>query len=198
MLDMDSDLVLIGGLFTSRAEVAGSMIEILDFCSSKYPLTSLSQAYKFPYRKETEDLQEWALHVLTREPPPDSIKAYYFGLFERVGKENDKRVVQPRMYISGSEHFDAENSDWACSPTYFPTGRYVVSEVLTGLERIAKDSEKHYIELSYLLQISFAGLAVSHIMHALSADFTLGGRSRRELAVGFDSGDLHLLPCIER
>jgi hypothetical protein len=197
MIDSAEDVVILRALFASSTDVTAVMREALDFCKSKYGAQGVERLYELPFEKETDEFKEWVQTVLLSEPPPDSIEAFYFGLFDSVGND---RAVRPCLYISGSEVFDENDrsQDWACAPAYFPKRRYVISEVLTTLEQTARSSKEHEIELSYFLQLGFAGAAVSHVMQGLPRSLTLGNRISRGLAVSFDEGDLFLLPTIKR
>src|SRR5580704_7436872 len=162
MIDSAEDVGILRALLASSTDATAAMREALDFCKSKYGVQDVERLYELPFEKETDELKEWVQTVLRSEPPPDSIEAYYFGLFDSVG--NDRAVV-PCLYISGSEVFDENerSQDWACAPAYFPKRRYVTSEVLTALERTARSSKEHEIELSYFLQLGFVGVAVSNV-----------------------------------
>ena len=196
-MERGEDIVLLQELFASPPPVVTAMRRTLEFCRSKYHIQGVERLYELPFEKETEELKVWAQSILQFQPPPPSIQAYYFGLFDSVGKD---RNVRPCLYLSGSELFDEreENQDWACSPSYFPEGRYIISEVLIVLEERARSTAEHVAELSYLLQMSFAGSAISHVMQDLPKELTLGSRLSRGLAIGFDEGDLFLLPAIKR
>jgi len=196
-MERDEDIVLLQALFASPLPVSTAMRRTLDFCRSKYRIEGVERLYELPFEKETEELKVWAKRILQFQPPPHSIQAYYFGLFDSVGKD---RNLRPCLYVSGSELFDEreEQQEWACTPSYLPEGRYVISEVLTALDEKAKRTAEHADELSFLLQISFAGFAISHVMQDLPKEFTLGSRLSRGLAIGFDEGDLFLLPAIKR
>lgn len=195
MPETDRDVEFIRQLFRSPPDVVKGMRSLLAFCSSPNRLRGADRAYALSYEKETQNLQEWVLSVLTREPPTDSIQAYYFGIFTALDKTGKERQC---IHISGSEIFSESDEDWACSIPYCPRGRGVISHVLGELEQIAEDSGDDYTMMSYMLQIGFAGLAISNIMQALPRDLTLGARENRRLAVGFDEGDLFLLPQIKR
>jgi len=197
MIAMAEDIQLLRELFASSSAVSSAMRRTLDFCGSKYRVPGIQALYDLPFEQGTGALQNWVQTILRTEPPPGSIKAYYFGLFEIGGKEQMER---PCLHICGCEQFDGEeqDQDWACSPTWRPKGRYANSDVLAALEDAARHSEEHRIELSYLLQLTFAGAAISHVMHSLPKDLTLGDNVTRALAIGFDSGDLFLLPAIQR
>ena len=194
---MDEDAVFLTSLFASAPEIRGGLSKTLDYCRSKYELQDDRTIDALPIEKEAEELQVWVERVLLNEPPPPAIQAFYFGLFHSISKESP---VRPCLYISGSDLFDQRNedSDWACSPSYFPKGRYAISEVLASLERFATNSEKKRPALSSILQLSFTGLCVSRIMRRLPKELVLGNRNSRGLAIGFDEGDLFLLPTIER
>ena len=104
-------------------------------------------------------------------------------------------TAKPCLYISGSQDFnpDEKQSDWACSPDYFPKSRYTYSSILETLDSFG---ERRKSSANELLSLGFTGFLVRDGMHALPKVLTLGKRTRRELAIGYDSGALYLLPPI--
>lgn len=170
------------------------MTKLLDYCEFAGLTKHLDMAYKCEYEKEVHDFMEWIEGVLKREPPEKSIKAFFGGIFDSIDMN---RKVQPCMYISGSEDYQPWNkeSNWACNPEIFPNGRYAKSSVLTSFCELPDELVADRIGPE-ILALGFAGLLVSNGMHSLSSELTLGARKTRGLAIGFDSGDLYLLPAM--
>ncbi len=116
-------------------------------------------------------------------------RGVWFGLFDETGPQGGAFA---RLYLAGSESYDPDerNSGWACSPAYFPDGRYADSEVLRSMSRILSTTGEEISWLgSYVLPLGYASLAVSDACRQLQPDTLLGRRTSRTVVVGFDSGD---------
>jgi hypothetical protein len=58
----------------------------------------------------------WLRRICSTEIPPDSIIAYNIGLFETAEGYS--------AYLVGAEHYDEEDSDWACEQAFKPQEQY--------------------------------------------------------------------------
>jgi hypothetical protein len=180
-------------LLRSRGDVAAGMNTLLNYCRTADFSAATPDLYRLPYEEESQGFTKWVAAVLKEEPPPDSIAALYFGLFYPLLKE---KGVTPCLYASGSLDFspDENQPDWACSPEYFPERRYAPSSVLAAVDSLCSKDQI----AGQLLTLGFLGLTVGGGMHFLPRDLTLGRREWRGLAIGYDSGDLYLLPTLTR
>jgi hypothetical protein len=187
MISNEEDFDFLRQVLASTKPVEDGMRVLLDYFVARNPANVPGSLYKLPYQEETGEIAQWLGNILKKEPPMESICAFYFGIFyvDRQGKD------KPCLYISGSKDFSAKEkeSNWTCQPEYFPKGRYSLSSILEEL-----DSQSRV--MNDVLSLGFAGLAVWNAMSNLPKDLTLGTRSRRDMAVGFDAGDVHLLPAL--
>ena len=71
------------------------------------------------------EINQWIHKIISTEHPPDSIIAYYFGLFESL----DHYMI----YLSGSAEYDKEDSDWACNYDFTPQDKYLRLQKYAGM-----------------------------------------------------------------
>jgi hypothetical protein len=187
MISNEEDFDFLRQVLASGKPVENGMRALLDYSAAKHSVHVPRSIYELPYQSETGEIANWLGNVLKQEPPAESICAFYFGIFYVDNQRNDR----PCLYISGSEDFSVneKESNWACQPEYFPKGRYALSSIIEELD-------SQFREMNDVLSLGYAGLAVWNAMSNLSKDLTLGTRSRRDMAVGFDAGDVHLLPAL--
>jgi len=143
---------------------------------------------EFNYKECETTLLVFTTGMITSEPPPSTIKAYCFGLFDMQGGMLKKYEYQ-RLYLSGSECFDPDDEDWACDPTWFPASRYYKTPLLN---KIGKAQHATDPTAAYLLSLSFAA-AVATNFGPLIASLTDDRTHPIPIAVGHDSGDLFVL-----
>ena len=173
-------------LIRSSLDVKSAFVQLIDYCENKW----LHKHWQFFRGIEVEDdlaqLRQWLREVLVTEPPPQYVKAFWFGIFNPVRAGG---LASCDFYIMGSSEFDPkdESSDWACwsSDSYLPEGRYANSQVLAtiySLSLLGSDSDSQQ-RTEYVLCLGYTYLAVKEIWQD----------PPRPIAVGFDSGDFLLL-----
>ena len=117
--------------------------------------------------------EAWMLGILKKEKPSKEILGYNIGIFETT-------VGGYTVYLMGAKKFDAEDSDWACKPNYFPADRY-----FDFPKEYAKANDRDTIEENIL---SFSR------KFAEKEEFKKSFLNKAEgLTVGFDDGDLHTI-----
>ncbi len=197
MYDIAKSYNEIVAVLTSDASVVEGMAQLIEFCADQESWRAWSALRKLDFAADERRLKLWLVGVLTKEPPQKSIKAYWFGLFNPIVEDR----ATCGMYIAGSKSFDAadETFDWACSPDYFPNGRYAKSQVLDEIYRKvdkAKGCVSEYGE--YVLCLGFGGLIIKTLADTIPVETLLGNAKSRAIAVGFDSGDGILLGSITK
>lgn len=112
------------------------------------------------------EIDNWLNEVLNSPEPPDSIIAYYFGLFEAP-----KFYV---LYLIGSPEFDDEDDDWTFEIGYEPTKKY------------------HHLEGPEWKGLKWEAVLDKVKTHLKSSPMLASGRfaDAEAIAVGFDDGDL--------
>lgn len=129
---------------------------------------------------DVANVREQIRALLVSEPPPSSLRALYFGLFDA---ENRDGVQSIGYYISGVDKYDADDLDSLCDSVWWPKGRYLTSAALDAINRAessAKEEEREV--LGYTGQLGAALLVSRFASRGL-----LEGVRR---VVGFDSGDV--------
>ncbi len=171
-----------------------SMLKLIKLCEDNVPGNHYPQLRNLDYHGDVQSLTHWLRQLLSDKPPPDTIKAFWFGLYNPV-LDDDNPICQ--LYISGSTQFGENDlsGDWAVwqEDSYIPEGRYANSDVLATLYRVTEHTDAEYIT-----NLGYACLAVCQMCEALPPDLMLGSTTRRDVAVGFDSGDPLLVGYITR
>jgi hypothetical protein len=116
-------------VLTSAPGVGSGMRRLLEHCARVCPSDVWRRIAALDFRGDSARLRRWLEDVLGTDEPAETIVAFWFGLFDETLPDGGAFA---RLYISGSEAYDPDekNSGWACSPAYFPEGRYADSEVL--------------------------------------------------------------------
>lgn len=110
-----------------------------------------------------KEINDWLRRFETEETVPAAIVAFYIGLFETEHGYG--------LSLSGAEHYDETDDDWACDTDFEPKNRY-----------LQVDSEKGWED--------FLHAVVTVVSDYLAAADDASGFKGRKVAVGFDDGDL--------
>lgn len=138
---------------------------------------------KFDFDRVSERFNSWFLDLLHKEPPPKKMLGLCFGLFE-----SDDGVTH---YVTGSNTFDANNFDWACSNDWWPEGRYAPLEQLKTLWSALKQCDAE----EWVVAQGIAICLVKDFFARYSGEFQkVSGLNCIHVATGFDSGDLYDIP----
>ena len=110
-----------------RAGVRAGMRELVSYCDGLAPIEGLAALADLDFVDDRNRLRQWLVEVLTKEPPPEWIKAFWFGLADRA----DDDGTTCRLYVSGSTEYDPRDKafSWASDPEYFPDRRHAPSRV---------------------------------------------------------------------
>lgn len=171
------DLEQVERIVQSEINVQTGFSQLLEYSQAKWQHDIWRQVAELNVEEDVEQLNIWLQQVLAKEPPPDNIKAYWFGLFNPVLENGE---VTCGLYVSGSTQFDSSTSDWACrdEDSYLPEGRYANSQILRQIYSLVADT-KVALAGEYVLCLGYACLAVKHIFN----------NSLKPVVVGFDAGD---------
>ena len=84
-----------------------SVSELIHYIKHQCPPELWGALAGIDLEQESAALSQWLRDILTSEPPPDNIKALWFGVFERSVDSNSTLL----LYVSGSTEYDANDSD---------------------------------------------------------------------------------------
>lgn len=171
------------------------MAALLAYCNKQHRWMGWGRIGELDFDADVAELEKWLDGVLAKEPPPSSVKAFWFGIFNPV---YDGETTCD-TYIAGTSEFDAndESFEWACGPDYFPDGRYAHSKILDRIYQIVNGSPASGMG-EYILCLGYTAFAVSELTKRVDKKLWLGKSKQRGLAVGFDSGDGVLLGRVAR
>jgi hypothetical protein len=121
-----------------------------------------------------ETLRKWLEELWAAEPPPDTVTALAFGLFE----PEDGCT----LYVTGSVHYDPNDDSWAASNDWWPDGRYApfpeLAQMAAATENSGADS---WPVVQALVIVLLKQLLAGPMSQPLG---------RYYIATGFDDGDL--------
>jgi hypothetical protein len=188
----------IQGLVRKNTPVAEGMCNLLDLCQEISPSPHWRKLYHLRFEDDLINLTIWLERLVTSEPPPKKVTGLWFGLFNPV---LDDEKPTSCLYLAGSTRFNPEkddlNLDWACSPAYWPEGRYSDSTVLTEIYRTVSRKRNGIGAVGeYTLCLGYAALAVSAWCRSPLREKLLGQAPFRGVTVGFDSGDEVLIEVL--
>lgn len=179
------EVVRISAEFVDPINAWATLVAYLESVSG----TPLPDLRTVDVQADLAQIQRQIERLVQSEPPPENLKAVYFGLFD-TSDDDDNRGIG--FYVSGVEAFDTNDGDSLCSPAWWPEGRYLSSASLDAIkaaELAAGSSEK--TDLHSLL--GYAGqLGAALIVVKFAAGIPFTGLKR---VVGFDSGDFVELPA---
>jgi hypothetical protein len=171
------------------------MQALLVYCHKQYPWTGWGEIAKLDFEADVAAMAKWLEGVLQSEPPPSTVKAFWFGIFNPVYDG----VTTSDTYIARANEFDPddESFDWACDPAYFPDDRYAHSQILHRIYQTVTGSPASLMG-EYILCPAYTAFAVRDLAKRLDKQLWLGNSKERGLAVGFDSGDAIILESLSR
>ncbi|MFO0979635.1 MAG: hypothetical protein U0996_24765 [Planctomycetaceae bacterium] len=179
----------------SQVSLRDGMQALLAYCNEQHPWRGWGKIGGLDFEADVARLGTWLNGVLKKEPPPDSVIAYWFGIYNPVYD----RQASCDAYIAGTKKFDPgdESFQWACNPVYFPAGKYAHSKVLDQIYRAVNKSPVSAMG-EYTLCLGYTAFAVRELVRRTDKDLLLGKSDQRGLAVGFDSGDGVVLEAVSR
>ena len=124
----------------------------------------------------------WFLALVRAEPLPASIRALNFGLFESSGG--------CKLYVTGANAYDPQDSDWACANDWTPERRYAPVELISEVYGLMCDTEAE----PWVGAQAAAILLIRALFEMQRAEIQdVLGKRKLFIASGFDDGDLFLL-----
>jgi hypothetical protein len=183
-----------------QVDLDAGMQALLDDCAWRLPDPVWADLRSLDWKRDETRLQAWLRDVLTKEPPPPSCAALYFGLADWEDPEGEGYDAVCRLSIGGSDHFDPEDADfeWAVHLPYWPSDRLADSEVLKAISRSMRQTSDDMCMLGMnVLCQGYAGLVLKRLLPQVT-ELALHGRDTRGVAFGFDEGDALLLGVLAR
>jgi hypothetical protein len=170
---------------------ADAMSRLIDQCEAAQPQGDWSRFRSLPYA-ELEPLVDWLQAPFREEPPPQPLKALWFGLFNPCTEHGEPTAD---LYVCGSELFtpDPDDNSWAVDPPWWPEGRYAGSLVLAGIFRLAYSEGGLGNDAEYPLSLGYGAFAIREALSRIDPSLILGRSDKLAVAVGFDDGDFILL-----
>ncbi len=198
--DIGRSLDAIIDVVASESDLAVGMRRLLDHCARLRASAVWERISLLDFTAGGEREREWVEALLKAEPPADSVEAFWFGVFDR-GNTAEEEAPTAELYLAGSEIYEADDptAEWACSPEYFPAGRYANSALLREMSELLNGADEEAFEIgAYVLPLGYAGLAASEVCRKAPLELLLGERAERAVAAGFDAGDFLTLSAIRR
>ena len=86
MFDISKSHETVVAVLASGASVADGMAQLIDFCADQESWRGWSALRKLDFAADEKRLKQWLQGVLTEDPPQKSINAFWFGLFNQIGR----------------------------------------------------------------------------------------------------------------
>jgi hypothetical protein len=176
-------------LLVSECSVGAGMASLVDYCSKQVPNDLWDRVREIDFEKDAANFREWLERVLSLEPPPDKIEAFWFGLFDAGLEDGRESCI---LYLSGAVRFgpESDSADWACETpdSYLAEEQYADSAALDLIDQAVQGTEVASFA-KWSLCLGYASFTVRHICQALDPTLLVGHRASRGVAVGWDDGD---------
>jgi hypothetical protein len=166
---------------------------LLEYCDKISPSNVWKKISELDFEKDGLAIQHWLNRTLSHQPPPENIRAFWFGLNNPVLNDGETTCC---LYLSGSVKFDAndQTAAWAClnDDSYLPKDSYAKSEVLHQMYFLSNQQDVGDVG-EYMLCLGYACLAILSALKSVDGRFLLDLSGRRPVAVGYDSGDFFFI-----
>ena len=168
-------------------DVEPGMKVLLDAASGERPHEDWRRLRELAYPSGASFIGEWIHRVVVEDPPPPAADGLWFGLFTPFYDDGEARAD---AYVHGCR-FDPIDGDWACTALWKPRGAYAHSDLLREVHRVAYGAPDGLgVDAEYPAVLGFAALSVAAWARGAAAAGASIARHRRQLVVGFDSGDM--------
>lgn len=145
---------------------------------------------KIDVTTEKTELTNLFHHLMKSSPLEDNVTALWIGIIRLEYNDKDTPVI----YITGSDSYNPDNIDWACSCIYQPDNRYFILDGLIEIDNEIKTDENDFEFLDWILPLSYCTFLLDDIFRN-DIDLKLLPENKIYITVGYDSGDyIHLTP----
>jgi hypothetical protein len=203
---LTDELELVDRVVNSGADVRECMEQLIAHCERQCPGTAWEAVRALDIEDDIENLTTRLKMILAAAPPPPSIRAYWFGVFNTDTEQGPTCA----LYVSGAVRYDPDDEmfDWACpsDDSYLPADRFLESRVLHEMYQILQESGQYEFPKrckrkglcgggnhcwlgDYVLSLGYACLAVREMCTNLVHDLVSPEGAVITIAVGYDSGD---------
>ncbi|MHA7811880.1 MAG: hypothetical protein ACX94C_00605 [Phycisphaerales bacterium] len=138
------------------------------------------------------DLKEWLRDLIRIDPPPQDMRALYFGLADFLPNEGSP-VEYVQFYLDGSPSFDPDDGgEWACECawTYGSNLRYPVCSTYVEFAKICNDLGN---QLTFTVSQAFTACLAIELAPVLAKELSFQHHDRYPIAVGHDAGDIFIV-----
>ncbi|QJX80244.1 hypothetical protein [Priestia megaterium] len=122
-----------------------------------------------------EQFEEQLTNLIKRNPLPEDIVAYNFGLYQTSGEFH--------LYITGSRDWSYEDEDWATNNDYFPEENLSGNSLYRKIYRDWRTSNDLGLFLSIVSTVMLVNTYITKNPDMLP--------NKAVFATGFDDGDLY-------
>ena len=178
-MDLAQSFDEVVSLVNGASGLNGGWDSLRDYLEGKSPGLS-DEVDDVDISQDVAEVADQVRLVLEAEPPPDTVDAIYFGLFDTVEDSGDEGIG---FYVAGAADYSTGGDDALCDPAWWPDRRYLLSDALSALRRVeaARDGDERAF-LSYAGQLGIALLVTKFVVRGLFEG--------KAILVGFDSGDV--------
>lgn len=196
----DTSRDFLESVLASRPGLLEGWHRIIDFYEQQAARPYWSDFRNLDITAEREAILAWWHGMLREEPLPESVVAFWLGLFKFMEETSNEESYS--LYLVGCEHYHPDQMDWTADPVYEPEGRYFIPARLNRLGALLRqheiDHHDDYCLLDWILPLAWCALILDDLIrHHLDKTLLLRSRSRLFVQIGFDDGDYLYLSAIE-
>lgn len=193
----DSSWQKFESILESGTDVQSSWNKLIDYHSSIVDKPYWSNLRQLDVYAEQVEIKEWLEQLVDSSLLPAGVIALWFGIAQLWDGEENSEVYA--IYLNGAENYDVEDIDWACECEYDPKNKYIIPEVLIGVEKIIRTDKENYSFLSWILPLAYCAFVLDEIVrNQLNNALFLKYQSKLFVTTGHDSGDYINLSAIEK
>ncbi len=177
------NLTTILALKTNAKDAWNKFIDFHEQIAPKAYWTSLRQ---LDIQAEQDEIVSWLQQLVQLNPVPETIVAFWIGITKFT--DDDKEI--PTIYFSGTDTYDKDDIDWACSPAYLPEHRYAQPGLLQEIDDIARTDQENYEFFDWIFPLAYCAFTFDEIFRTkIDKQQFIKTKDEIFVAVGHDSGD---------
>ena len=176
-------------IFNEKLGIKESWNKIIDFHEALKPATYWSLLKALDVESEQLDIKDWMEQIAENSPVPKSAIALWIGITKLWDEETQTEYYA--VYLNGSKKYDAEDIDWAATPSYEPEENYGIVNVLTKVSELISGDKDNNALLDWILPLSYCVFTIDEIIreNQLNSQLFLRGRKQLFVTVGYEEGD---------
>lgn len=146
-MDLDALFERASILVLSNADTASSYRQLCQLCNEVSPHPIWKRMAVLDVRRDLHRILEWGHRLLTELPPPDQVRAFWFGLMDDTLPDGTATTL---LCLAGSEAIDPRVKDFEWNdtllycPDHHPAPSHVLAEIAARADELFDEEQKHF------------------------------------------------------